>query len=1108
MLGALSTQTRKTVRVYGLVEHWDPAFAAVLRVGLAEVGGTFVATAAPDADGVFSIDTPARPVSSGRLELRVEGPDGTVRGATRLAAPSGAAALGALVRLWRPPGGVTVRLKPGAFVPSSSMRRLRQGLARLQGVPPAQVRVPVTVLTAVEELDRIDGLADGVLKGEAAAAEALAGVLAAAAFSHPGGDGGGSGSLAGARGRTFRAAVADAVAGGDCGPILTRGLRVLDAAFRLDRSARDPDGRHLRQAVPYVRTRMRMVSDYLASVDRALGEPPGGGGGGGWGRPPEDGFGPLPEPGPSADPLGGGRGRPPEGGFMPPPDPVPPAGPAGDLCSQVQEMCLGLYAELLAAQARDTLTDLIASVEPDCPCGGFDPRQVFVARPAPGRDFSTARAPGRARLRDGVELHVAGRRIVPLTVDRQEIRFRLPAGARGGSVHLHALGALPAQASRDLARACGFALPVLPVELPTNRQPAARLTIVYPPVVESFSSSAGGGPAEACRPVELRWRVRLLDMPGHLPLAPCASIEVTVRDGTGAIVAAGGAAGSVVETRDSDVTYTIEARSRAGGVLCGVANPETLTVARVRRLYLEADPATGTQIAGGMPGRILVRSSCPAPAGGLTVLLASTDPAALRVPPQAMIPAGQDAVQVEFGTSDACTRVELTATAPGHAAPPPLGIEVFRTPQLAWAAGRAPLLRPLAAGSVEVDAGCLPDEGSRQNWTVQPAAPGSPPTIVRAMRVAGASASGRYVVSVPRLAEGDWRLAVEIPDRGGLRSNELTFRVAPLVIDLRVSPTGAVDIPWGGEATFEVAVEGANLIDATDVRLSAAHSGPNRAANGLAMTMSPTVLTLTAANPAARAHLTVGAPVAASPLGPASVTVTARASGIRQRTAGATLRVLRATGAFVRTPPAYAPVRCGGVTATPVDRDPGPGFVPGVRFSIPAAGANQLSYFDALYFAISPHCRVGVVLPRDELLGPALNLVNLGFGPGAGAPALGMLTSFGPPYFWQAFWFSPDDSLLLVIGRIREGSGTPNTHDAAVYDTVRHRRLGYTQFIPDIIEADDDPSPLLNGETEIRLAVVDGAELVRDGQGRERVVVAYRANRNQRWTLSVDLPQP
>ena len=87
------------------------------------------------------------------------------------------------------------------------------------------------------------------------------------------------------------------------------------------------------------------------------------------------------------------------------------------------------------ALLQDPYVDLIASVEPDCLCHGYYPNQVFVGRPAAGRQFPVP-LPADVRLVfRGAD--ITANIIHPVTAD--ELRFRIPPNSETGALYLRGL---------------------------------------------------------------------------------------------------------------------------------------------------------------------------------------------------------------------------------------------------------------------------------------------------------------------------------------------------------------------------------------------------------------------------------------------------------------------------------------------------------------------------------------------------------------------------------------------------------------------------------------------------------------------------------------------
>ncbi|MFQ5657988.1 MAG: hypothetical protein ACE5G5_10635, partial [Candidatus Methylomirabilales bacterium] len=550
--------------------------------------------------------------------------------------------------------------------PIISAQRLRAQAARaakVQGVNIHQAKAPRAVMNAVRELNELAQLAAGVQQQLDGFESSFRGRLAQGAprdFDHTSGERnrgvlmalGGFGEVAGLN--------------WPCGGLLVGVRDVLQTAFSLD--VRDEDGSATRtfEAEGYVRGRMRTVARFEGALWRATGSGDGPligddlGGHGGFGGP--------------ADPLVGGDGQsepilPPDNGAVPLPDLPPDGGDIGGIdpsfCEHIAELCMALFQQSAAAMLNDPYVDLIATVEPDCLCHQYDPNQIFIGRPAPGREFPVP-LPADVRLIFRGQ-DITGNIIHPITP--QELQFRIPPTSKTGSLYLR--GLLPAERGgiRNLDRLCGLSMPDFP-SVP-QQGPAALISIIYPPVFGSLTVNGDPGPvvvAEACHPVELCWQAHLSDQAPHLPIPPCGRIEVTVRNAAGNVLHQGsGTEDCLSLTAVEDQTLTVEAKSFADNQECGLAGPVQLTVERLNRVHLIHEVPADEQLVRGDSGSFFVEISCPAPQAGVPVQLTSSDPAMLQVPDTVTIPDGQTQVRAEFTTDDQSTGpVEVRAFASGH----------------------------------------------------------------------------------------------------------------------------------------------------------------------------------------------------------------------------------------------------------------------------------------------------------------------------------------------------------------------------------------------------------------------------------------------------------
>jgi hypothetical protein len=189
-------------------------------------------------------------------------------------------------------------------------------------------------------------------------------------------------------------------------------------------------------------------------------------------------------------------------------------------------------------------------------------------------------------------------------------------------------------------------------------------------VIVSFTADDAVGPvvvAEACQLVNLCWQVRLDEPNPSSQIPSCARLEVVLRNQAGDILRQDGPQSCVAVTSAIEETFTLEARSFAGNQECGHAGPVTLTIQRVARVDMIRDRPGGRELIAGTVGRFLLEISCPAPAGGVEIHLASSQPQALQVPSSIPIPVGQTRMPVDFTSAESGRGpVDVRAMASGH----------------------------------------------------------------------------------------------------------------------------------------------------------------------------------------------------------------------------------------------------------------------------------------------------------------------------------------------------------------------------------------------------------------------------------------------------------
>jgi 6-phosphogluconolactonase (cycloisomerase 2 family) len=249
------------------------------------------------------------------------------------------------------------------------------------------------------------------------------------------------------------------------------------------------------------------------------------------------------------------------------------------------------------------------------------------------------------------------------------------------------------------------------------------------------------------------------------------------------------------------------------------------------------------------------------------------------------------------------------------------------------------------------------------------------------------------------------------------------------------------EIVWGKSATYTVTVQSVNGLSGI-VNVSLNNPPPGITAAPINIAIGST------------GNLVINTSQAASTAGLNFLNVLAT-SGFLNHTAGFSLAVHRLPGQFTRIK-LLSPTGAGLQTfscSARISAQVTPPAAPGAPFTVQFIRDGKAYPVQAVPFSgflgFSPNCRVGVVVadasaPSSSPLG--VYFFNLDFSVGA-TPIGGMINLTGSTYFWNDFLFSPDDSLLVMLGA--SGSGQtidPNnpqpTNGAYVLDMLNQGNPG------------------------------------------------------------------
>lgn len=297
------------------------------------------------------------------------------------------------------------------------------------------------------------------------------------------------------------------------------------------------------------------------------------------------------------------------------------------------------------------------------------------------------------------------------------------------------------------------------------------------------SDGTGGTSAEACAPVTIDWVIDKLPCGGAGGLITARLL----RDGTqiapalpAALNATVPMIGSFVDRREQTSTYRLEVTSQdALGNSCGSVWREVQVVRKQKTLTL----ALPAEIRAGAPASVTVTVSCPAPAGGLTVNLASSPASHLVHPASTTVPAGatvSPVFMVSAGT--VCGNAQLTATAANHS-PASSSTCVVLAPHIVTFAPPAGL-RACVPNSLNLVADCV--SPALTAVAIDAAGAKTPLGVTPPSAAGGCLHTATVSLSVPPLPAGSYK--VEIKDRGGVDTSAASFVLAPNPRILQTQP--------------------------------------------------------------------------------------------------------------------------------------------------------------------------------------------------------------------------------------------------------------------------------------------------------------------------------
>ena len=269
--------------------------------------------------------------------------------------------------------------------------------------------------------------------------------------------------------------------------------------------------------------------------------------------------------------------------------------------------------------------------------------------------------------------------------------------------------------------------------------------------------------------------------------------------------------------------------------------------------------------------------------------------------------------------------------------------------------------------------------------------------------------------------------------------------------------------PVGMGTTYQVDLQGQNNFNGT-VAVELLGPGGNPLPAGV--TAAPLAISLAPAAPNATATLNLSTSAVATPPGTLALQVRATSPSAITRTRNVNFTVTRTPGVFEYRPTTSgATSTCGTVaSATYGDIDSDPSRIdPGVTFTAPPGGASTGGIRALYYLFSSPPGCVGVALhplvsETGVMVEPALSWFNLGLSQNLGAPAIPGRVENLVDTNWHQFWFSADQSLMLLVTRLPLATPTSaQQYRLFLQDAATGQRIASTDITPRIVGTTADP---------------------------------------------------
>lgn len=453
----------------------------------------------------------------------------------------------------------------------------------------------------------------------------------------------------------------------------------------------------------------------------------------------------------------------------------PQALPDPGACLSERNVCIGAFLFDLQQYGSQNVSDppAVGSVVPDAVCAGS--AGLVSLLPPSGTQFP-ATAPSEWSLA------VDGKSIAIQSWSSVEVVIELPADITPGCqpirwVHgldpefVHHLGEIGAQCAPYFGGARAWTNFPLVIG-----QTAILISVVGSPHIQRFTADGLGSPVvEGCVDVKLEWEV---------DVALCASsgayLDISLLKDGNLLAAALAPKGEFTVNDDATATYTLRAEAYDGAIRCSFVERD-VQVQRYHALRCSIPPGDCIDAGATLPVNVMI--SCPAPAGGLTVILASSHPGRLAGG-SVNIPEGSVEAFIELAVGFECGGATITASASAHQASSFERL-VSNYPQIT--AVTPPQVNACAPVQVWIDGACFGDRVGQQSAFL---------TDISGSAVAGKilqlQAGTRLLVEFPALVPGQYRLSVASCGKIGSAGSALVVNEMPVSIPMFSATPGEI----------------------------------------------------------------------------------------------------------------------------------------------------------------------------------------------------------------------------------------------------------------------------------------------------------------------------